>query len=289
MIGSNYKGLLAFLKAQGYTSNINEGMYNYLVASGYTGQLNEMLYSFLTDLGYTQKTLPEKFIAWQTASYAVDPYSDYTAAYDFANEEGTTLSGSEILTAPNLGNGGTGYDLAAFSAATRPSLVSDQAVCAVGRPLVNMGGDFGPLIRTHTFQLMFDGVVNNVSNSPIIVAANPATGNGRFIIQALTDRLRIQERNSANSTIAQLDLTGIVITNGTPFVLSISRESNLIWVDYGTGGTTTRYADGSAFNASAQNVSFVNVGIGALIINGAVSGVQQAALDINALNITSLA
>lgn len=220
---------------------------------------------------------------------AVDPYAALTAAYDFAVPEGTTLSGSEILTAPNLGNGGSGYDLAAFSAGTRPSLVSDQAVCAVGRPLVNMGGDLGPLIRTHTFQAIFDGVVNNTSINPVVWAAHPATGNGRLTVQAFPDRLRLEAKNAANTAFRRIDLSSIHIQDGVPFVLSVAVEDDLLWVDYGTGGTTTRYADGLACVLSTQDVSYVNVGIGALIINGAVNGALQGDLQINSVSFTSLA
>lgn len=89
MMGTDYKAFLAFLTAQGYTGQVNEGFHAFLKAQGYSGQLNEMAYKFLTNLGYTQHTLPEKYKAWLTDGLAVaaDPYASLLALFD-ASEAG---------------------------------------------------------------------------------------------------------------------------------------------------------------------------------------------------------
>ena len=82
-------------------------------------------------------------------------------------------------------------------------------------------------------------MVNNTSINPVVWAAHPATGNGRLTVQAFPDRLRLEAKNAANTAFRRIDLSSIHIQDGVPFVLSVAVEDDLLWVDYGTGGTTT--------------------------------------------------
>lgn len=221
---------------------------------------------------------------------ASNPYAAFTAAYDFSNADGTTLSGSDITDAHNLGSGGAGYDLADFSAGTRPALTSNQGVWAAGDALVNLSSDLGTLLRLHDFQFIFDGEINNLSNSPVLLAGHPATGNGRIAIQALatTGKTRINVRNAANTNIVQVD-TNTTITDGVPFILSVSISGGLLSVDYGTGGTTSPIVVDQDISAiSGQDVLYPNVAVGCFIINGALSGLNQAAMKVNEIKIASL-
>ncbi|MCV2870632.1 hypothetical protein OEW28_18625 [Defluviimonas sp. WL0002] len=222
----------------------------------------------------------------------VDPYAAFTAAYDFGNAAGSTLSGSEILTAPNLAPGGSGYDLAALSAGARFDLVSGQAVSAVGDAMVNIGGDLGTLARTHAVQMIYDGEVTNIANNPILFSFQPTSGNGRLMVYVTAaGRVRVEARNAANVVILNVEAATTIADNAR-FKLSVSLELNQIWVDWGaySGGTvvTSPILSGAAADLSGQDVSYNNACIGGYLPNGALHANNRAALKINSMSFSGL-
>lgn len=216
-----------------------------------------------------------------------DPYAAFTAAYDFGNADGTTLSGSEITTAHNLGAGGASYDFAQGTSANRPLLTSGQAVFDDSNDYMENAA-CAAIIQTGEYVLNITFTIDSLATDGTLIACSQATTNARYHMQILTNgRLRITERDTANVTVANsgdlfVDGASVVMVTGQQYTISIQETGGLmnVWFD-----GVLAYED-IAFNTGTQDATFTRANIGALRISTSSSslfGGKIRAFDLTAL------